>query len=388
MLLYSFDGLAQVRAQRRESPPVSDFNIQFLNLNNPSDLSVPGAGTRSGFWANSNLHRIAEWKPSGEIPAEVSAMLIQYWLEDGAVRLEVTAYLGKSAPYARPPDWEKLPNVKVVSRQLTVDQMITITETERFGIEQFSVKVSRVQPWRIGAPEIINKTQALTVTGLTEERPAYTLTVRNVSHKMITGITWYGMTNEQTGGGSGLNGPHIIDPGRTFHIHQRFSFPEALPEAAQIEQPRKRAIVIAAIVFEDGTFEGEPDKSAEISASITGHRIQFLRAIELLRGVSLNAGDDQAKILSKLKQDVESLSEAADEEVVKELVARFATASDDMRNRRIKEEVSNSLKSEKKHLLQLIERLEYQRSQSPNGVDLEFWLKETTEMLERSAGPN
>jgi hypothetical protein len=350
--------------------------------------SIPGAGVRSGRWVNGNLRRIAEWKPSKEVPAEVAVLLIEFWLDGGAVKLEVTAYLGNISPNSRPPDWEKLVNAKVASRLLNEDQMISITETERFGIEPFSVKVSRAKPWSIGVPEIINKTQALTVIGLTEERPTYTLTVRNVSHKIVSGIDWYGTTDRRTGGSTGLNGARVIGAGKVFEIHQRFDFAEARPEAAETAQAPKRAIVIAAIVFEDGTFEGEPDKSAEISASIAGHRIQYLRALELLRGLSLTPGDDQVKIFSKLKQDIASLSEAADQEVVKELVTRFATASEDMRNRRIKELVSHSLKSAKMHLLQLVERFEFQRSNSPDEADLGSWLKKTTEELENSTGSN
>jgi hypothetical protein len=387
MLLWAGDGVCQERPQRPERPPVSNFNIQFLNLDGPSDLAVAGAGARSGFWANGRLHRIAGWKPANEVSAEVSVMHIEYWLEGDGVRLEVTAYLGKSSPYSRPDEWLKLDHVQVVSRLLNVDQLISITETERVGIEPFSVKVSRAQPWSIGAPEIINKTEALTVTGLTEERPTYTLTVRNVSHKNISGIAWYGVTNGRNSGGSAQNGALIIGAGRSFEVHQRFSFPESRPEA-ETEQPPKRAIVIAAIVFDDGTFEGETDKCAEMAAGIAGHRIQYVRAVELLRGVSLIPGDDHAQILLKLKQDIGLFSEVPDQEVVNELVSRFATASDDTRNRRIKEEVSNSLKSAKHHLLQIIESMEYQRSSAPDQADLELWLKKAIAMFERSSGSN
>lgn len=387
ILILPLQGVSQERTQRPQQPPVSDFNVQLINLVRTTfEASVPGDGARSGLWANSNLHRIPGWKPTEEVPAEVSVLKVEFWTEEEAIRVEVKAYLGQSGPHSRPEDWEKLQTVKVASRLVREDETISIAEAEAFGIEPFSVKVSRSAPWSIGVPEIINKTQALTVTHISEERPTYTLSVRNVSHKNISAINWYGLTNLQRGGSTGLSAVRLISAGGVFDLHQRFGFDEARSEGSQIGQPPKRAIVIAAVVFDDGTFEGEVDQSAEMAAGLAGRRIQLLRAIQLLRGVSLIPDDDLPAILAKLKRKLASLGEAADQEVVIELASRFATASEDTRKRRIKEEVSNSLKSAKMHLVQKLEKFEYQWSKSPTRTDLELWLKETIEELERSVG--
>jgi hypothetical protein len=53
-----------------------------------------------------------------------------------------------------------------------------------------------------------------------------------------------------------------------------------------------------------------------------------------------------------------------------------------------KEEVSNSLKGARALVIELIERFEFQLNSAPDKADLELWLKETSEMLERSVGPN
>jgi hypothetical protein len=387
ILLFSSPAASQDRPQRTQQRPASDFNVELINFWRTSYVaSVPGAGARSGLWAHGNLHRIPAWKPTEEVPAEVSALKIEFWTEEGAIRIEVIAYLGQSGPHSRPEEWEKLPTVKVASRLVREDETISIVETQGFGIEPFSVKVSRSAPWSIGVPEIVNKTQALTVTHLSEARPAYTLTVRNVSHKHISAISWHGLTNLRRGGGTGLSGASLIRADSVFDIHQRFEFAEAVSEESQIRQSPKRAIVIAAIVFEDGTFEGEADQAAELAASLAGNRTQFLRAIQLLRGVSLLPDDDLPTKLSKLKRKLASLGETADPEVVTELASRFVSASEDTRNRRIKEEVNNSLKSAKMHLVQTLEKFEYKWSKSPTRADLELWLKATIEELERSIG--
>ena len=217
--------------------------------------------------------------------------------------------------------------------------------------------------------------------GVTEARPAYIVSVRNVSHKLITAIHWYGVENGLKGGGSGISGAPIIPPGRSFVFHAHFSFTEdkARPESPDKEPASRREIVIAVVVFDDGTFEGEADMAAETIANMTGMRIQNMRVIRLLKRLAPASGSDQTLVLKNLKRDISRLSEDVDEHLVAELRSRFAEASDDVRNRRIKEEVANGLRFVKIDLLHEIERFEFRRENSPADADFESWLKELME---------
>src|SRR5207249_6378216 len=177
---------------------------ELINLDGPLYVaSVPGPGARSGYVVTRNLRRVSTWRPSDEVPAEASVLKIDYWIDEGAVRLEVEAYLGQSPPYSRPPDWAKLKIVKVATRLVHENETVSISETQRFGIEPFQVRLVRARPWSIGPPEVINRTQALTVVSTEEERPVYTVTVRNVSQKNVSAIQWYGLENGKRGGGTG-----------------------------------------------------------------------------------------------------------------------------------------------------------------------------------------
>jgi hypothetical protein len=384
-LLFYSQGASQQGPPR---PPASEFNIELINLDSPSYVaSVPGPGARSGYTVNADLRRIATWKPSEEAPAEVSVLRVQFWLEEGAVRVEVMAYLGRNPPSSRSSDWDKLKTVKVASRLVHENETISIDEIERFGIEPFQVKVLRAEPWSIGPPEITNKTQALVVASTAEERPVYILTVRNVSQKQITAIRWYGLENGRRAGGSGLSGARVIAAGDVFEIRQRFGIAEeAKAEGAQRQQSLKREIVIAAILFDDGAFEGEADAAAEMAAHLAGEGIQLLHAIQLLKNISPAPGEDQSMLLSKLKRDIAALGEEVDPQAINELALRFASASEDTRKRRIKEEVKNALRFVKNNLLREIERFEYKREHSPETADLEAWLREIIKNFERMSG--
>ena len=360
----------------------SDYNIQILNVGpRPMIFSIPVAPRHFGYFAHLELKHMPDWKASPEVPVAATALRFEFWLEEGVPTIEVTGYLGKIEVNSRPHEW-KVPTTKIVSKALPTEEMITIAETERFGIQPIQVRAFRAQPWSVGPPEVTNKTQALSVIGVTESRPTYTVSVRNVSHKLITAIHWYGVENGRKSGGSGLSGGSIIPPGRSFEFLELFSFAEdkARPESADKEPASRREIVIAVVVFDDGTFEGEADMAAETIANMTGMRIQNMRVNRLLKRIAPASGSEQTLAFTNLKRDIRALSEDVEADVVAELRSRFAEASDDIRNRRIKEEVANGLRFVKSDLLQEIERFEFRRENSPADADFETWLKE---MMER-----
>jgi DNA anti-recombination protein RmuC len=92
-------------------------------------------------------------------------------------------------------------------------------------------------------------------------------------------------------------------------------------------------------------------------------------------------------VFSRLKREIGALEEEADPSVVNELVTRFAKASEDMRNRRIKEIMQNSLQSVNRKSRRQIWDFERQLEQS-SGSDLGQWISETIKELETMLGSN
>lgn len=374
-------------SQRPRSSAASDFNIEITNLDGGKHFfSIPEAPGRAGYIAHNNLNRIPEWKISEAAPELTGALRLQFWIEAGMPQIEVLAHLGNIE--TRPYEWDRPKAAKVVLRALPIDETITITETEAFGIVPFQVKVFRAQPWSVGPPQVTNKTQALTVLTLTESRPVYVLSVRNVSHKAISAIRWYGLDNGQKQGGSGMSAGHLIAPGKPFEIRQRFGLAEEKIQSQPANQPAggaivptSREIVIAALLFSDGTFEGEPDEAAEMAAQTSGERIQLNRIRRRLEKMSGTAETEHAASLKNLKTDISALSDEVDARVANELITQFAGASEDMRNRRIKEEIANGLRFVKNDVIQEIEKFERQREHSPAKANFESWLKEMIETL-------
>jgi hypothetical protein len=346
----------------------SDFNIEILNLDDPSDIfSIPEPPHHFSYFAHVNLKSIPDWKPSAEVLSETSALRVQFWLQDGTPQIEVMAYLGKLPPNSRPSEWDQNATAIVKSVALPADQLVTITETKKYGIAPFQVKVSRVEPWIVDRPEVINKTQAIDVITISESRPHYILTIRNVSHKGIDAIHWYyGSEYPSRRSGSRISGSRVIAPGAIFELRQDFVFRDQNQKADSAEW--RMAFVISAIVFDDGNFEGSPDHASEMAANISGDRVQLKRIKALVTAVAPSELRNPEG-LQKLRTDIAALSEAADAETVNELKLRFATATEDMRNRRIKEAVVNGMRATKNHFVRQLEKLEFQRL---NSSDAEF----------------
>jgi hypothetical protein len=357
-------------------PPSSDFNIEIINLEGPSHLeAVPGAGTPSGF-ITAQLHRLSEWKPAPGSPGEVSVLKVDFKLEGDTVKVDVTAYFGKPVPQWRPPDLEKMQKAVVASRLIRENETVNLEEMAQYGLEPVGFKVLRSKPWSIGTPEITNKTQSLILGAITEERPAYHLTARNLSQKCVTSIRWYGLENGNRSGGSGLSGKCIIRAGGTFDFMQRFAMGET-------DQPGRREIVIEAILFEDGTFEGDIDTAAGMAALMAGEKIQSANVNKLLQGVSSASPADVGETLSRLKRDVNALGDEVSQTTLEELSQRFANASPDVRQRRIGQEIQNGQRFVKHTLLGRIEQFEYKRAHSPEAADFNIWLKEMAKIFDR-----
>ena len=381
--------MSSVARSQTFPPPrqASEFNVEILNLLSTKHVgSVPAGGQHSGVYANVNLRHVTDWKPTADVPFAASVIKVEFWIEQDAIRVEALAYLGEMPPNSRPPDWEKMQKIQFVSRLVRVDETVSVDETRRVGIEPFEIKVVRAAPWTVGPPEIINKTQSLHVEGTTEERPAYTVTVRNVSSKDISAINWYGTENDRKGGGGGQQSASLIRAGKLFQIQQHFSNPAMKStDNSQPDVPLRRQIVIAAVLFEDGTFEGDPDEAAGMALSWTGDALQLSRIIPLLQTAAESADQDEA-IMAKLKIDIAALSEDVDPALVAKVLTRFPELSKETQ-RLATVRFKPGLRLAKSSLLNEIQRFEFQRARSVDIKDMRAWLKQVIVKYQRVQSP-
>jgi hypothetical protein len=130
------------------------------------------------------------------------------------------------------------------------------------------------------------------------------LEMKNVSRKGITAYSISASPNGRTDTDYNISG-HVIAPGETEEIE----IPRATVNAADSTDSRGE-IRILAVVFEDGTSEGDPAITSWIRERRLGEKFQFRQIARLLRdGISALASTSSVNLTS-LRASISSLPEA------------------------------------------------------------------------------
>jgi hypothetical protein len=223
-------------------------------------------------------------------------------------------------------EWWRDKKEKVLGTYLILQgQTIRPAELLNFGIEPFemrAVALERVEPAGLlqgNLPHITNNTTGLVVVSVERgneffrpSRPSYKVLVKNISTKNIVGYSVH------TGVGQGRasyagRGP-LIAAGATHWI-----------EHLQSADAENQGVTIAALVFEDGTFEGDELFAIRFLARLEGERIQAPHVLLMIQQ-ALDATDaDLETEFEKLESDLWKIPEAIDKAPAIELLrARFS----------------------------------------------------------------
>jgi hypothetical protein len=247
-------------------------------------------------------------------------------------------------------------------------QSITITELSRYGIQPMQVKlVTAEPPWAI-QPEIANETSSMVVEKVDQDRGEYKLFLRNASEVAVNGIvvSVFGkdgrcrMHNQRA-----LSG-RFMPPGASGELHVSLPDPEdegvegsdglSCSDAPQaVSGPSQRTnssgtrtpkIVIEAVDFEDGSYEGDDRKAAMLEAERLGREIERPRIIAVVeKQLASNERDGMAKLAS-VQSQVSALSDNVDSAVLMSIMARFPTVPDSAKQS-IERDIRNGLRMEK-----------------------------------------
>jgi hypothetical protein len=405
--------------QTPSPPPGNDLHVEVINRTGAVIVgSVPPEGRRGGL----NLiggRRIPDWKPSADVPFAASALKFEWWLERGSIRLEVLAYLGEVPRDSGRPDLQKLIKIKIASRVLRLDETVTVDETRQVGLEPAQVRVFRAEPLNVAArgasssgvivssarvfvvPEVVNNIRSLNVEAIDGSATSYTVTVRNVSTKNVFEIEWRGDGDVRPPTGGRQRGARLIPAGKLYQIHSIFRTIGRKRDDDSAPDPKQpRQIVFTAILFADGSFEGEPDAAAAMAANSLGESLQVSRLLQVLETAAASKGD-QGTTLAKLAADVDALAENADPALASKLLMRFPGVSDEVAQRIVLTELNAGLKSTKINFRYDLRRFEYQQTHGEakeqtktkstdhktKSQDLRTWLTETIDKLKKVKSP-
>ncbi|HEY5073241.1 MAG TPA: hypothetical protein VII34_01010 [Pyrinomonadaceae bacterium] len=320
---------------------------------------------------------IASWRPIAGAPV-IRAVRLVPRIEGDAVRVIVSTMWGEKA----------LNNEqRVASYLIRENEKIHIEELRQFGIEPFGIKLIRVAPNLTPVPPVILKGVAslvvINAVSVDMTLPSYRITLFNQSGKDIVGLAVdvaTGTKIETTAKPRSQYGKTLIAAGKTYELQV------PAPVRAQ-ETPNGYApgtlsnpeILIKAVVFEDGTFEGDPESAAEIRGYRAGEKMELPDLIAAVDKALISPSANVSEALRNLEVEVSSLSSDVEPVLLKSLASEFPELGKEAAQK-IKIAVQVSAIVTKTKLLNDIHKLQGEGTQALTANEYREWLNKTRDL--------
>jgi len=219
---------------------------------------------------------------------------------------------------------------------LQANQRITVHAAANVGLVPFQITVVRVRPFAQEIPSIENRTKSIEVVRvepLDTTFPSYKLFLRNVSSKnavaISIGILRVNRTRLLGTGDYGRQGQPLIKSGAVLEFVTTNWWPGT--ETQSNGQMTAEGFVpedlsnmsIRSVVFDDGSWEGDPGQCAERKAVSTGSKIQLARILRILHDEANFIENYGLGDLDRLRTIVTALQEEVDPNLVVEMMNRL-----------------------------------------------------------------
>ena len=352
----------------QQSPNETGLALEVVFLKGKPPAYQPVAGSRSkkgGTWY-ALFGRIAGWQlPNGALP--INAVRLVPYLKGETVNISVSVLRGQFQ------DAED----KVASYKARENESVTVTELEAFGVEPFVIKV--IRPFGSSDfPATLNKTQSVAFVGIEPviaTLPHYKLTLHNLSDKNISALSINIVSQgrvQLTGMPQGHYGEPLIKARESAELNEPLAInAETMAGGYAPSPPPAQQIVVESMVFEDGSYEGEPKPAATFLGFVVGRRIELRRILPLLDN-ALSASD-AVSASDTLRSQLSSLSYEPDEVEFASLAAAFPT----LEKRELRISVDVAIHGVRRDLLEQLERLQKSKS---TARDSRAWLIRTRQL--------
>jgi len=288
----------------------------------------------------------------------------RYRMQGTAVRVRVLLYLNPSESHS-----SSVKELPVGIYVILPGRSITISQLSQFGLQPLQVKLVTAKPPQAVQPEIVNEAPSVVVEKVDQDRAEYKLVLRNTSELAVGGVVVSVLDEDGRCRMHDVRANYggFVPSGATSELH--LSLPDAgedegvvgpdgvtcsdAPQGVGGSSPgfnssgtRAPEIVIEAVDFEDGSYEGDDRKAAMLEAERLGREIERPRitaAVE--KELTSNQPDGMAKLVS-VQSQVSALSDNVDSAALKSIMARFPTLNDDAKQS-IERDIRGGLRMEK-----------------------------------------
>lgn len=250
-----------------EGPSGKVIEIQSSRSPQPL-LIVLSHDRRSGFWA-SGFTRLKDWKvPDTGDP--IQAMDFRARLVGDHGELDISLFRGKRFG-------EITENVAHIV--LSVGDTVIVSELKKFGFEPVTVKMSLVPTTIADVPLVSNPAPMLrtTVSNFVSTLPAFKVRFLNESKKDVAALAWYTVAGDKklmSALAQAEYGKPLIEANGSYELNIRAENPD--PSEDYI------SFVIGAVIYEDGTVEGDALQAANFFSFSEGRKKALGQLVPLL----------------------------------------------------------------------------------------------------------
>lgn len=269
-------------------------------------------------------------------------------------------------------------------------EKIRIDELRRVGIEPFEIKLIRVNPNVPLVPPVILKgvESVVVVNAMAKETtlPSYRIILRNQSSKDIVALgvdVVAGGKVEMASKPRGIDGQPLIPTGKEYWLTVAApNRAQPIPGGYVPISPSDQQIQIKAVVFNDGTHEGDAETAAAVRGYQAGEKMELPRLIPLLENALNSSNADLTDGLRNLESQVSSVGSDAEPQMVQSLASEFSQTSSSI-SRVIKGTMEVTATTIKSNLLKEIHTLQNEESKTLNADLYRTWLTKTKERYEK-----
>jgi hypothetical protein len=312
--------------------------LEVSRANHPPDYSevseVCAEGSLIGFDA---LDQEAGQNGSDKSQPRPSSLEFTCSMLGDSVQLRVTLVFKSSDK-----DSAQWPEVLVGTYVIRPSEPTTLSELTRFGLEPWEVTLVSAKAPGSSVPTVSNKTSSLVVDNVDENRAGYKVFLRNTSQVAVAGVAVLVVGSNgvcDLNDFRGFQGPAIA-PSETSELE--IDVPKNEPEGFgpggescsasdapktdsgdSAKPPGSSAIIIDAVDFEDGTYEGDPFRAAMMECLRLGKEPERERIAALVEAELRNLQTNDSEKISSIQTKV-LLPEEPDPALVRSTMERFS----------------------------------------------------------------
>ncbi len=364
----------------QEPAPPSELYLEVVDhWNTTPDLRpVPAAASKfGGGWGPFKL--LPSWSPPAD-SLPVRAVNVLSRIEGDGVRVKVSVFLGKKSH-------EK--EEQVATFIAHENEKVVVNELKRWGVVPYEITSVRVSKSALGSPpQVTNKTQSIELINIepVQSAPAsFRLVLRNLSLKNVSALKMTVMRNNQrelSALPAGEEGRTLIAPGEVWKAPDYGLVKiEHTSGGYVLSSAKGQTVVIATVVFQDGSYEGDAQPALAFRGYVAGRKQQLARVIALFMSASETTSTDAATRLSKLRTQVASLEIEADPVDIEKVLTDIP-ADTPNRETDAKKAIESVLSSIRRNVVSDIDLFKEEQGQNLESDAMQRWLSATRERYE------